>query len=86
MATVRYICAAFLFCAANNGFAADLRVADAAQRDDRKAVASLLQDKADVNAAQGDGMTALHWAAAQGDGDLVKDLLALRREREGCDA
>jgi len=79
MATAKWIGgigAAVLFCAANSAFAADLRVTDAAQRDDRKGVASLLQDKADVNAAQGDGMTALHWAAAHGDADLVKDLLA----------
>ncbi len=28
---------------------------------------ALLKQGADVNAAQGDGMTALHWAAARGD-------------------
>ena len=38
-------------------------VADAAMRGDRDAVRALLKDGADVNAAQGDGMTALHWAA-----------------------
>ena len=34
---------------------------------DRDAVRALLKQGADVNAAQGDGMTALHWAAADGD-------------------
>ena len=42
---------------------APAKVADAAQRGDRDAVKALLKDAADVNAAQGDGMTALHWAA-----------------------
>ncbi|HYN09844.1 MAG TPA: ankyrin repeat domain-containing protein [Vicinamibacterales bacterium] len=42
-------------------------VADAAQRADTDAVRTLLRDGADVNAAQGDGMSALHWAALNGD-------------------
>jgi ankyrin repeat protein len=42
-------------------------VADAAQARDRAAAEKLLRTGADVNAAQGDGMTALHWAAVNGD-------------------
>ncbi|MCH7892499.1 MAG: ankyrin repeat domain-containing protein, partial [Gemmatimonadetes bacterium] len=38
-------------------------VADAAMRGEIETVRSLLREGADVNAAQGDGMTALHWAA-----------------------
>ena len=38
-------------------------VADAAMAKDAAAVRQLLKEGADVNAAQGDGMTALHWAA-----------------------
>ncbi len=49
-------------------------VADAAMRGDADAVRSLLREGADVNAPQGDGMTALHWAALQNRADLV-DLL-----------
>ena len=50
-------------------------VADAAQRGDLDAVRRLLRDGADVNAAQGDGMTALHWAAERGDGEMGEVLL-----------
>lgn len=56
--------------------AGDTRLADAAQQDDRAAVRDLLNQKADVNKAQGDGMTALHWAASNDDLELVQALLA----------
>jgi ankyrin repeat protein len=42
-------------------------VAEAAMKGDLDGVRSLLRDGADVNAAQGDGMTGLHWAALNGD-------------------
>ena len=50
-------------------------VADAAMAKDREAVKTLLKNGADVNAAQGDGMTALHWAARSGDAELTQMLL-----------
>jgi len=50
-------------------------VADAAMRGDKDAVRTLLKQGADVNEPQGDGMTALHWAAASGQVDLVETLL-----------
>ena len=49
-------------------------VADAAQKGDRAAVQKLIQQKADVNAAQVDGATALHWAVYKQDPEMV-DLL-----------
>ena len=49
---------------------ADSPVADAAMRGDLDGVRSLLADGADVNTAQADGMTALHWAAENGDTDM----------------
>ena len=45
-------------------------VADAAMRGDKAAVRELLKQGADVNGAQGDGMSALHWAAERGDAEL----------------
>jgi len=49
-------------------------LADAAMRHDLAAVKRLLAQGANVNAAQGDGMTALHWAAEHGDA-VMTDLL-----------
>lgn len=53
-------------------------VADAAMRGDAASVRVLLDKGQDVNAAQGDGMTALHWAASRGDSSLA--MLLLRRK------
>jgi ankyrin repeat protein len=55
--------------------ASSASVADAAMQGNRDAVRSLLKQAADVNAAQGDGMTALHWAAMKDDAELVQTLL-----------
>src|SRR5678810_822312 len=49
-------------------------LADAAMRGDKAAVRSLIQRKADVNAPQIDGTTALHWAVQANDLELA-DLL-----------
>jgi ankyrin repeat protein len=46
-------------------------IADAAMKGNREAVRTLIQQGADVNAAQGDGMSALHWAADKGDAELT---------------
>ena len=50
-------------------------VAEAAMRHDTAAVRALVRQGDDVNAAQGDGMTALHWAATHGDAELAEVLL-----------
>ena len=55
--------------------AATSDVADAVMRGDSVAVRRLLTQKADVNAPQADGATALHWAVYQGDFATVDLLL-----------
>jgi ankyrin repeat protein len=55
--------------------AADPRLADAARRQDRAAIQSLLSQKVDPSAAQPDGTTALHWAVRQDDLDTVDRLI-----------
>lgn len=54
----------------------DTRLSEAAMQGDRHAVRSLLQQKVDVDAAQGDGATALHWATFKDDLEMVRMLLA----------
>jgi len=49
---------------------------DAAEKGDLKAVKSLLREGGDVDAAQPDGMTALHWAVERNDLDMTNALLA----------
>jgi ankyrin repeat protein len=44
-----------------------LALVDAARNADRDALRALLQKKVDVNAAEGDGATALHWASYRDD-------------------
>ena len=55
--------------------AAASEVADAAMRGDLAAVRALVANKADVNAPQGDGATALHWAAYRGNREMLDVLL-----------
>ena len=56
--------------------AVEARVADAAMNGDLTAVRNLLKQGADVNAAQGDGMTALHWAVFKDNADMAKTLVS----------
>ena len=55
--------------------AAESPVADAAMREDINTVRALLREGADVNASQGDGMTALHWSALTDDVTTMEVLL-----------
>jgi ankyrin repeat protein len=50
-------------------------VADAAMRGDVAAVRALIAKKADVNAPQGDGATALHWAVFKGNREMATVLM-----------
>ncbi len=53
-------------------------LADAAEGQDRAKLGVLLKQAADVNAAQADGMTALHWAVYHDDLPTTRLLLAAR--------
>ena len=53
----------------------DALLADAVKRGDKQAVSSLLKKKADVNAPQSDGATALHWAAYLEDAETTALLI-----------
>ena len=50
-------------------------IANAAMNGDRESVRALLKKGLDVNEAQGDGTTALHWAAIKGDAEMAQMLI-----------
>ncbi|MGH9783892.1 MAG: ankyrin repeat domain-containing protein [Terriglobia bacterium] len=72
---------AALLAAATVSAAADLRLVEAVKQGDRTAVRSLLAEAVDVNAPQGDGATALAWAAHRNDLEAAELLM-----RAGADA
>ena len=53
----------------------DLRLIEAVRQQDAEAVARLLAQDLDVNAAEADGSTALHWAAHEDDLETTRRLL-----------
>jgi ankyrin repeat protein len=65
----------FLCLASVGGAQSASTLIDAVKRGDREAVRAQLRDRADVNAAQPDGTTALHWAARANDLELVRVLI-----------
>jgi uncharacterized protein len=56
--------------------AADLRLINAVKKQDATSVRTLLAQKTDVNAAEPDGFTALHWAAQRDNLAIANILLA----------
>jgi ankyrin repeat protein len=91
MKRIALVCSALLVSGSVAAFAQDTRatalrapasrapvVAEAASKGDLAAVKKLIQQGADVNVAQGDGMTALHWAAERGDAAMTDALLQAR--------
>ncbi len=68
--------AAAMLCAASvSASNADLRLIEAIQDRDHETVRTLLAQKVDVNAPEGDGATALHWAVVRDDVEVVESLL-----------
>lgn len=53
----------------------DLRLVDAVEKGNRETARSLLNEPIDVNAAQADGATALHWAAHWNDLEMAELLI-----------
>ena len=53
-----------------------IEIVEAARQGNAQAVRSLLDQGADVNAARGDGMTALHRAAERGHAEVAELLIA----------
>ena len=67
--------ATVLFVATTAVAAGQSPVADAAMKSDLAAVRSLIQKKADVNATQVDGATALHWAVHRDNVEMADALI-----------
>ena len=59
---------------------ADTSLIGAVKSLDRPAVRALLQKRADVNAAEADGTTALYWAAERDDLEMVDLLIAAKAD------
>jgi len=65
-----------VLCVTGLSFAAGRsEVADAVMNGNQAALRTLLQQKADVNAAQVDGATALHWAVYRNQADVARLLI-----------
>src|SRR5262249_26375993 len=69
-AIVTLLCAGALS-AANR----ELPLLEAVKNQDRETVRALLKQKIDVNAREGDGATALHWAVLRHDVETIDGLL-----------
>ena len=72
---INVLCALALVTCLSGAWVPDAPVADAAMRNDVEAVRSLIRQGMDVNAPQGDGMTALHWAAQRGSAEVASLLI-----------
>ena len=65
--------------------ATDVRVIDAVKARDAARVRALIKERADVNARQGDGATALHWAVHLDDPDVVSLLISAGAKADAAD-
>ena len=84
MSLIRLSLALALSAGALFGSTPGAAVADAAERLDWAAVKTLLTQDADLNAAQVDGMTALHWASHHDNPEAVGRLLELGAKVEAA--
>ena len=65
--------------------ATDTRVIDAVKARSADRVRALIKERADINARQGDGATALHWAVHLDDSDLVSLLISAGAKADVAD-
>src|SRR5437879_6610255 len=72
---ILWCCVAVLLSVASLLGAAASDLADAAMKGNKEAVRSLLQRKANINAPQIDGTTALHWAVRSDDLETAELLI-----------
>ena len=70
----------WVFAASVSAAGADLRLLEAVKNQDAASVRALLKQRVDVNAREGDGATALHWAVIRDNAEVVDALL-----RSGAD-
>ena len=70
-----WLCATALTLSASAAGGAGVSLIDAVKTGSTQAVGALLKQKADVNAAEADGTTALHWAAHSNNLELTRILL-----------
>ena len=66
---------AWLWVASVSAGGADFPLIEAIKGHDREAVRALLEQNVDVNAREGDGSTALHWAVERDHGEAIAALL-----------
>ena len=74
MRAVRLACVIAAFASASAA-APDVRLVEAAKAHNHAMAVSMLAQKVDVNAAEPDGTTALHWAVHNNDLDLARRLI-----------
>jgi len=72
---MNFVFLCLLLSSATSALAAGSDLADAAMRKNAQTVLALLKQNADVNVAQPDGTTALHWAARWDDVEMASALL-----------
>ena len=65
--------------------AGDLRLIEAVRANDAARVRALVKERADVNARQGDGASALHWAVHLDEADVVGLLLSAGAKADAAD-
>jgi ankyrin repeat protein len=78
MKNLTNIAVVMLLICANVADAADIRLVDAVKNRNIATVRALLQQKANVNEAEPDGATPLHWAAYMNDVETAKLLIGAR--------